>query len=385
MQPASHPRDELPALAVAVPIPANASRRSVWHSLAGRLADHLPGITLAAALASLSLVLGELDGLQANGMGALTLAIVFGMVVGNTLYPRIAAIATDGVLLSKQRLLRLGIVLYGLRLSFQDIGQVGPAALAIDAIMLCSTFALACFIGIRLLRLAPRTAILIGAGSSICGAAAVMATEPVVRGRSEQVAVAISTVVAFGTLAIFVYPALYQLNARHALLPMSPAAFGIFAGSTIHEVAQVVAAGRSIAEDAANTAVIVKMVRVMMLAPFLLALSFYFSRRKQSEQPKSGDTVRRKQGRIVIPWFALGFLASVALSSLGVLPARAVQVAANIDTFILAMAMVALGLTTQISAVRNAGTKPLLLAGLLFAWLVAGGAAVNVAVTAWLG
>jgi len=169
------------------------------------------------------------------------------------------------------------------------------------------------------------------------------------------------------------------------LLPMSPAAFGIFAGSTIHEVAQVVAAGRSIAEDAANTAVIVKMVRVMMLAPFLLALSFYFSRRKQSEQPKSGDTVRRKQGRIVIPWFALGFLASVALSSLGVLPARAVQVAANIDTFILAMAMVALGLTTQISAVRNAGTKPLLLAGLLFAWLVAGGAAVNVAVTAWLG
>ena len=95
MQPASHPRDELPALAIPVPVSATAARRS------GRLADRLPGITLAAVLASLSLVLGSIDWLQANGMGAPTLAIVFGMIVGNTLYPQIAAIATDGVLFSK--------------------------------------------------------------------------------------------------------------------------------------------------------------------------------------------------------------------------------------------------------------------------------------------
>ena len=119
---------------------------------------------------------------------------------------------------------------------------------------------------------------LIGAGSSICGAAAVMAAEPVVRGRADQVTVAVSTVVVFGTIAIFLYPVLYHLNVFGI---SSPAAYGLFAGSTIHEVAQVVAAGRAIGEQAAATAVITKMVRVMLLAPFLLGLSVYLSRESQ--------------------------------------------------------------------------------------------------------
>jgi uncharacterized integral membrane protein (TIGR00698 family) len=339
-------------------------------------------VILAAVLALLSIGLAEAGWLQANGISALTLAIVLGIAVGNSVYPRIAAGSTQGVNFSKQTLLRLGVVLYGIRLTFQDIRHVGFAGVIIDTVVVCSTFALAWLLGTRLFGLDRRTAMLIGAGSSICGAAAVMAAEPVVRGRPDQVTVAVSTVVVFGTLAIFLYPALYHLNSSYHLLGSdSPAAYGLFAGSTIHEVAQVVAAGRAIGEQAAATAVITKMVRVMLLAPFLLALSVYLSREKQPDQ--APDTARAKP-RISIPWFALGFIAVTGLNSLVVLPAQLTAITTQFDTFVLAMAMAALGLTTHVSAIRSAGVRPLALAAVLFTWLVAGGIAINVGVTALL-
>ena len=347
-----------------------------------RLWGFAPGVILAAALALLSIGLAEAGWLQANGISALTLAIVLGIAVGNSVYPRLAASSAPGVNFSKQTLLRLGIVLYGIRLTFQDIRHVGLAGVIIDTVVVCSTFALAWLLGTRLFGLDRRTAMLIGAGSSICGAAAVMAAEPVVRGRSEQVTVAVSTVVVFGTLAIFLYPALYHLNSSYHLLGSdSPAAYGLFAGSTIHEVAQVVAAGRAIGEQAAATAVITKMVRVMLLAPFLLALSVYLSREKS---PDPTLNAARAKPPISIPWFAIGFIAVTGLNSLVVLPAHLVALATQFDTLVLAMAMAALGLTTHVSAIRSAGTRPLALAAVLFAWLVAGGIAINVGVTALL-
>jgi uncharacterized integral membrane protein (TIGR00698 family) len=331
----------------------------------------LPGVALAAIIALLAIELGNVGWLQGHGISALTMAIVLGILIGNSVYPRIATGSAQGVQLSKQTLLRLGIVLYGIRLTFQDIQHVGIGGVVIDTVVVCSTFALAWFLGTRWLGLDRKTAMLIGAGSSICGAAAVMATEPVVRGRADQVTVAVSTVVVFGTIAIFLYPALYHLNIFGI---SSPAAYGLFAGSTIHEVAQVVAAGRAIGEQAAATAVITKMVRVMLLAPFLLALSVYLSRESQTE------TAARP--RIAIPWFALGFIAVTALNSLVSLPVRFTAVVTTFDTFILAMAMAALGLTTQAAAIRTAGVRPLALAGILFAWLIVGGVAINVGVSA---
>ena len=337
-----------------------------------------PGLLLAGALAVASIELARIGWLQANGIGALTLAIVLGMLVGNTVYPRLAPASAAGVAFSKQNLLRLGIVLYGLRLTFQDIGNVGLAGVVIDAAVLSSTFALSWLVGTRVLGLDRKTAMLIGAGSAICGAAAVMAAEPVVRGRPEQVTVAVSTVVVFGTLAMFLYPALYHLAEQYHLLSVSPTAYGIFAGSTIHEVAQVVAAGRAIGEEAANAAVIAKMVRVMMLAPFLIILSAVLSRAKEPGQSSAHG------GRIAIPWFTLGFIAVAGLNSLAWLPRSVVDAAISLDTALLAMAMAALGLTTHVSAIRNAGLKPLALAALLFAWLIAGGVAINAGVTALL-
>jgi uncharacterized integral membrane protein (TIGR00698 family) len=335
----------------------------------------LPGLLLSGALALVAIRLGTVGWLQMHGISALTVAIVLGIVLGNTVYPQVAAQSGAGVAFSKQTLLRAGVILYGLRLTLHDIGQVGVAGVLTDAVLVSSTFGIAVILGTRLFGLDRTTAMLIGAGSAICGAAAVMATEPLLRARSEQVTVAISTVVLFGTLAIFLYPALYALNLHWHWLPAGSRAFGIYAGSTIHEVAQVFAAGRSISVETANIAVITKMVRVMMLAPFLIALSAWLARASSTKEIGGGkaDAARK----MTIPWFAVAFVAMILFNSLALLRPSLVAAAIYVDTFLLAMAMGSLGLTTHLSAIRKAGAKPLLLGALLFVWLVGGGAVIN--------
>lgn len=358
-------------------------------SAPNQLARLLPGLAISASLAGAAMAMGRIDWLQNHGFSALTLAIVLGMVLGNTVYPRIAAPCGAGVNFSKQNLLRLGVVLYGLRLTVQDIGHVGLAGVVTDALVLSSTFALACLVGIKWLGMDRKTVMLIGAGSSICGAAAVMAAEPVVRARAEQVTVAVATVVVFGTLSIFLYPVLFDLNQHWQFISGGAEGFGIYAGSTIHEVAQVVAAARSVGSHAADTAVIAKMVRVMMLAPFLIMLSAWLARDEATTGAKEEGRLPRQhrsqsalhstpaKARLAVPWFAFAFVGVVLFNSLHLLPAPVVSIVTEIDTVLLAMAMAALGLSTHVSAIRKAGIKPLLLALMLFVWLVAGGALIN--------
>jgi len=339
---------------------------------------YLPGLLLSGVLAAAGMALGGVGWLQSHGLSALTLAILLGMLLGNTVYGHLAAHCGAGVNFSKQQLLRLGIILYGLRLTLQDIGHVGLAGVVIDALVLGSTFTLSYVIGTRWLKLEPNAAMLIGAGSSICGAAAVMATEPVLRARAEQVTVAVATVVVFGTVAIFLYPALFALNQQVQVFGGGVNGFGMYVGSTIHEVAQVVAAAHTVGSAAADTAVITKMVRVMMLAPFLILLSAWLAR-DQAHAHQAGQHLGQPmlKSKITVPWFAIAFMAVVVINSFQWLPRPVVGVATELDTALLAMAMAALGLTTHLSVIRKAGLKPLLLALMLFVWLVVGGAFIN--------
>ena len=242
--------------------------------------------------------------------------------MGNTLYPRWQTVCHGGVQLAKQRLLRLGIILYGFRLTFQQIADVGASGIIIDALTLTTTFLLACWLGKKVFGIDSQTAMLIGAGSSICGAAAVMATEPVLKADSSKVAVAVSTVVVFGTGDLRL-PMAVSAERTLPVAAVQPETFGIYAGSTIHEVAQVVAAGHAIGPDAENAAVIAKMIRVMMLAPFLLLLSGYISR---------GGAGKAEKSAITIPWFAVLFIAVAGLNSFNLLPATLVRHLITADT-----------------------------------------------------
>ena len=328
----------------------------------------IPGLALTAVITGAAVWIGNIPAVADVGMSALTLAIMFGMVIGNTIYPKLWQSCDGGVLFAKQHLLRLGIILYGFRLTFSQIADVGVSGIVIDALTLCSTFMMACWLGQKVFGLDKHTSWLIGAGSSICGAAAVLATEPVVKAEASKVTVAVATVVIFGTLAIFIYPAMYPLLAHW----FSPEAYGIYIGSTMHEVAQVVAAGHAVTPETENAAVIAKMLRVMMLAPFLL---FMAARVKQLAP--AGATEKSK---ITIPWFAIMFIVVTIFNSFHLLPNSVVQMLITLDTIMLAMAMAALGVTTHVSALKKAGAKPLMMALVLFIWLIVGGGAINYAI-----
>lgn len=334
--------------------------RSLWH--------FVPGLALTAALTGAALWAGSFPAIAGAGFSALTLAILFGMVVGNTVYPKIWQPCDGGVIFAKQHLLRLGIILYGFRLTFAQIADVGVSGILIDVLTLSSTFFIACFLGQKVFGLDKHTSWLIGAGSSICGAAAVLATEPVVKAEASKVTVAVATVVIFGTIAIFLYPAMYPLLAHW----FTPETYGIYMGSTMHEVAQVVAASHAVSPDAENAAVIAKMLRVMMLAPFLLFLA---ARVKQLTPAGNGE-----KSKITIPWFAIMFILVAVFNSFHLLPKAVVDMLVTLDTVLLAMAMAALGVTTHVSALKKAGAKPLLMALMLFVWLIVGGGAINVAI-----
>ncbi|HDK7047195.1 TPA: YeiH family protein [Klebsiella pneumoniae] len=334
--------------------------RSLWH--------FVPGLALTAALTGAALWAGSFPAIAGAGFSALTLAILFGMVVGNTVYPKIWQPCDGGVIFAKQHLLRLGIILYGFRLTFVQIADVGVSGILIDVLTLSSTFFIACFLGQKVFGLDKHTSRLIGAGSSICGAAAVLATEPVVKAEASKVTVAVATVVIFGTIAIFLYPAMYPLLAHW----FTPETYGIYMGSTMHEVAQVVAAGHAVSPDAENAAVIAKMLRVMMLAPFLLFLA---ARVKQLTPAGNGE-----KSKITIPWFAIMFILVAVFNSFHLLPKAVVDMLVTLDTVLLAMAMAALGVTTHVSALKKAGAKPLLMALMLFVWLIVGGGVINVAI-----
>ena len=328
----------------------------------------LPGILLCGAIAGVSAYLGAFEWFAANGLSALTLSILIGMFIGNTVYGSIAPATGTGIGFTKQTLLRLGIVLYGFRLTTTDIAHVGVAGVTLDAIIVGATFILAMLIGHKWMGMDRKQVMLIGAGTSICGAAAVLGTEPVVKARADQVTVAVATVVVFGTICMFLYPMFYQWNLTAGFIPGGGTEFGIYTGATVHEVAQVVAAGRNMGPEAAATALVSKMVRVMMLAPFLVILSAYLARTENAQAGADG-----KKTKMTLPWFAFGFVAVVLFNSLNLLPKELVSNVNTAANVLLAMAMAGLGLTTHVSSIKKAGVKPLLLAAILAVWLVIGG------------
>ncbi|MCB4766094.1 MAG: putative sulfate exporter family transporter, partial [Sulfurovum sp.] len=205
----------------------------------------------------------------------------------------------------------------------------------------------------------------------------VLATEPVLKAEEYKTAIAVSMVVLFGTISMFLYPLLYSGIIEHAtgFLHMTAREFGIYTGGTIHEVAQVVAVPASVLgspKEMADAAVIVKMTRVIMIAPMLIILGLYLAwNAKRSGGNHGGKT------KLVIPWFAVYFIMVAGFNSLHLLPRDIVGLINTIDTFLLTMAMTALGMGTIFSKFKGLGLAPLYTALGMFVWLVIGGFAVT--------
>ncbi|MCB9981910.1 MAG: YeiH family putative sulfate export transporter [Rhodospirillales bacterium] len=325
----------------------------------------LKGMGLVVMLAAVASALAALPALKAMHIHGLIIAMVLGMVYANTLRARVPESWVSGVDYAARRILRLAIVLYGFRLTFQDIGAIGLSGVVISALMVALTFLIGYIVGVKVLKLDKEISILCSAGAAICGAAAVLATEAVIKAKPYKSMVAVGTVVIFGTLAMFLYPAAY----RAGLVPMSLDEMGVYIGASVHEVAHVVAASAAVDPATSDAAVIVKMVRVMMLAPFLIVLGLWFWRGAENIAQKE------EEGRkpALIPWFAVYFIGVAGFNSLNLLPASVVGSLISFDTFLLTMAMGALGMETTIDKFKGVGLKPIYLSLILFIWLIFGG------------
>lgn len=282
----------------------------------------------------------------------LLLGIVCGALFANAV--RVPQCIRPGLQFSSKRLLRLGVALLGLQVMFTDIIGLGWGMLALAVSVVCLGIAGTMLVG-KLLGLSWTQRLLIACGFSICGGAAVAAASGVVRSKDREVVTAIAVVVIFGTLMI---PAIPMLS---SLIGLSNTEAGLWAGGSIHEVAQVVAAGGVIGGAALSVAVLIKLARVLMLAPVMAALSL---RRRFSTDAEAG------QGRPpLIPLFVLGFLACAGLRSTGALPDDALSAISVLQTALLTAAMFALGADLRVSALRRVGARPFLLAAISTLWV----------------
>lgn len=397
------------------------------------------GVVMMVLFAVTATYIAGFDVVRECRLSPLIVGILLGMLFANTLRKEVPEAWNPGILFCSKQVLRFGIVLYGFQVTIGDVMAVGLPALVTDVLIVALTMVFGVLLG-KLLRMDAQTALLTSVGSSVCGAAAVLAAAPVVKGESYKTAVAVSTVVIFGTIAMFLYPACYRAD----VYDMDARQMGLYTGATLHEVAHVYGAGEAMngTDDSVKTAcgamsaarenlnkvvdthlqlhpeeqenlsepvatmnaacdtlrgkfcelpdfaqqahadirtpaVIVKMMRVILLAPLLLVLGFILSRKER--------TADGKRAPIQVPMFAVFFLLVIGFNSLALLPEAAVECVKKADTFLLTMAMCALGAETSFDKFRKAGMKPFLLALLLFLWLVFGGYGLVKLVTALLG
>lgn len=310
----------------------------------------IPGVALAGATALAANLLHRVPGIAT--FSPMILAITIGIAVRNLVGT--PSFAGPGVAFSMRRLLRFAIVLLGLQITLTQLAAVGAKGLFIVVGTLVATFGFTLAAG-RMLGVDRKLTELIAAGTSICGASAVVATNSVTDASDEDVAYAIACVTVFGSIAMFVYPLL------PSLLHLDGEAYGLWSGASIHEIAQVAAASFQNGQRAGEIATIAKLARVMLLAPVVVALSV---------TPR--DSARRaggKSGRPPLPWFAIGFVAVTVINSVVTIPADLRSATVTLSTFLLTIALAAMGLETNISRLYAEGLRPAILGGLAFLFI----------------
>ena len=310
----------------------------------------LPGIMLAGAIAVVAFITRAIPGMTT--FSPMILAIVLGMAFHNVLGT--PSVAKAGITFGIRRVLRFAIILLGFQLTWMQIAEVGGRGLLIVATTLIASFVFATWAG-RALGVDRKLTQLIAAGTSICGASAVIATNTVTDAHDEDVAYAVACVTVFGSIAMFTYPLL------PGLLHLDPQAYGLWSGASIHEIAQVVAASFQDGKVAGEFGTMVKLARVMLLAPVVFALSFWGR--------FSASDAATKKVRPPLPWFVLGFIAVVAVNSAVAIPAEATRTITVVTTFLLSVALAAMGLETDISKLYAKGVKPAILGGLAFLFI----------------
>lgn len=311
----------------------------------------LPGCIFVAAVATAALLLGNTQ----NVVGALLIALLFGLFLRNVglFRPKLR----PGVQRATKPLLRLGIVVLGLQLAVPEILALGVPVLSLILGTVVTGFIFTHWLA-RRLGLSPAAALLYAAGFSICGASAVAGAQSVVNADDDEVASAIAMVTFYGTAAMLTLPLLSRV------FGLTENQSGIWIGLTVHEVAQVVAAGGMVGATALAAAAVVKLGRVVLLAPVLTFSSVYWRRRAAAGRGEEVSGVESTAPKVpLVPLFVLGFLAMVAVRSVVPLPEEMLIAASLTATWLLAAAMFGLGVGIDVRKLMKTGRRGAVLGG----------------------
>ncbi|MFJ4274427.1 YeiH family protein [Streptomyces coelicoflavus] len=342
--------------------PAAAEPRGPWSR---RLVDRLPGLAVAAAVASVATVVGGWFPL----IGGPVAGIVIGVALAAVRRP--AERLKPGITTASKFVLQLSVVLLGCQLSLTQVVRVGGSSLPVMLGSLVACLAAAYFVG-RRLGIGRDLRTLIGVGTSICGASAIAAVTPVIGAASAEVAYAVSTIFLFNIAAVLVFPVLGHL------LDMSQQAFGLFAGTAVNDTSSVVAAAATYGDEAGQYAVVVKLTRTLLIIPICLWLAALTKRRalaagaggEGADGPGTGGPGAGPRLNVLklVPWFLVGFLLTALVNTLGLIPDRVHPGLTTLCVFMITVALAAIGLTTDLRGLRRAGPRPLLLGACL--WVV---------------
>jgi len=312
------------------------------------------GFAPGLAIAGVAVACGFGANAVLSELSPLTASLVLGVLLGNLgLLPA----STDaGLKFAARHLLRAGIVLLGLQLSLREVAHLGGKGfLAVIAVVLVT------FIGTQLiaqwLGVSQGLGLLTATGFSICGVSAVSAMTGAVDGDEEDATYAIALVTLFGSVSIFVLPLIGHL------FGMGNIRFGLWGGSAVHDVAQVVATATAYSQESLKGAVIVKLTRVLLLAP-LVASYAYNHRRKSTQQ----ETHSHEQRVSPLPMFIVLFIAMVCLRSTDVLSSDVLSATKSVEKILLALALVGLGSGVRFAKLRILGSRPLLLG--VLSWIL---------------
>ncbi|MFC0013987.1 MULTISPECIES: YeiH family protein [Allobacillus] len=303
--------------------------------------DYLPGLLVALILASLAIQLAKLPFLTI--MGPLVIAILLGMV-WRMIFKENKKLE-PGIQFSTKKLLRLGIILLGVQLNLYEIYEAGwrVILLAIFAVVIGFT---AVYAFSRLLKVDRKLGILTACGTAICGAAAIIATAPQIKAKNNDIAIATGTIALLGTVFTLVYSIGYQY------MNFTGNEYGMFAGSTLHEVAHVVAAGAAGGSEAVDLAVLVKLIRVALLVPVIIFIGFLFAKIEKEQSPK-------RFSLSMVPWFIFGFAIMSTLNTIFQIPDNIADRIIDVSYLLMGMAMVGIGLNVQLSSFRSNGVNAL--------------------------
>lgn len=303
--------------------------------------NKLYGIILALIIAIPAWMIGNTFPI----IGSPVLGILFGMILAFWKRP---SYFNTGVTFTAKKLLQYSIILMGFGMNLFNVFKVGKQTILLMLFTLTAAFITAYITG-KLLKINGKTAALIGVGSSICGGSAIAATAPVINANEQEVAHSISTIFLFNAIAAFLFPFLGHL------FNMSNQCFGLWAGTAVNDTSSVVAAGYSYSTAAGNLAVIVKLTRTLAIVPITLALAIYTSK-KEAKSKKGSYSISK-----IFPWFVLGFVSASVINTFIPIPAVITKFLSEAGKFVIVMAMVSVGLNTNIVELVKNGVRPIVL------------------------